>query len=71
MHRQVIEPTTHQPGVIIPHGGNGLALNATTKVASVIGQLKRLYRIARPLEDIDVPLDLPTVGSSKVSSSKP
>jgi hypothetical protein len=70
MHRQVIEPTTHQPGVIIPHGANGLALNATTKVG-VIGQLKRLYLIARPLEDIDVPLDLPTVGSSKVSSSKP
>jgi uridine kinase len=40
MHKQFIEPTMRHADVIIPHGGNGPAVEMiTTKVASVIGQL--------------------------------
>ena len=42
MHKQFIEPTKRHADVIIPHGANGPAIDViTTKVASVIGQLKR------------------------------
>ena len=42
MHKQFIEPTKRYADVIIPHGANGPAVDViTTKVASVIGQLKR------------------------------
>ena len=42
MHKQFIEPTKRHADVILPHGANGPAVDViTTKVASVIGQLKR------------------------------
>jgi len=42
MHKQFIEPTKRRADVILPHGANGPAVDIiTTKVASVIGQLKR------------------------------
>jgi len=42
MHKQFIEPTKRNADVILPHGANGPAIDViTTKVASVIGQLKR------------------------------
>ncbi|WP_256079317.1 uridine kinase [Massilia sp. YIM B04103] len=42
MHKQFIEPTKRHADVILPHGANGPAVDIiTTKVASVIGQLKR------------------------------
>ncbi len=42
MHKQFIEPTKRYADVIIPHGANGPAVDMiTTKVASVIGRLKR------------------------------
>lgn len=42
MHKQFIEPTKRYADVILPHGANGPAVDViTTKVASVIGQLKR------------------------------
>ena len=42
MHKQFIEPTKRNADVIIPHGANGPAVDMiTTKVASVIGKLKR------------------------------
>jgi uridine kinase len=42
MHKQFIEPTKRNADVIIPHGANGPAVDMiTTKVASVIGQVKR------------------------------
>ena len=41
MHKQFIEPTKRNADVIIPHGANGPAVDMiTTKVASVIDQLK-------------------------------
>jgi uridine kinase len=41
MHKQFIEPTKRYADVILPHGANGPAVDIiTTKVASVIGQLK-------------------------------
>jgi uridine kinase len=41
MHKQFIEPTKRHADVILPHGANGPAVDViTTKVASVIGQLK-------------------------------
>jgi uridine kinase len=41
MHKQFIEPTKRFADVILPHGANGPAVDViTTKVASVIGQLK-------------------------------
>lgn len=43
MHKQFIEPTKRNADVILPHGANGPAVDMiTTKVASVIGQIKRL-----------------------------
>ena len=43
MHKQFIEPTKRHADVILPHGANGPAVDViTTKVASVIGQLKGL-----------------------------
>jgi len=42
MHKQFIEPTKRNADVIIPHGANNPAVDMiTTKVASVINQLKR------------------------------
>jgi uridine kinase len=42
MHKQFIEPTKRHADIILPHGANGPAVDMiTTKVASVIGQLKR------------------------------
>jgi uridine kinase len=42
MHKQFIEPTKRHADVILPHGANGPAVDViTTKVASVIGKLKR------------------------------
>jgi len=42
MHKQFIEPTKRYADVILPHGANGPAVDIiTTKVASVIGRLKR------------------------------
>ncbi|NYE62446.1 uridine kinase [Duganella sp. 1224] len=42
MHKQFIEPTKRNADIIIPHGANGPAVDMiTTKVASVIGQLKK------------------------------
>jgi len=42
MHKQFIEPTKRHADVILPHGANYPAVDViTTKVASVIGQLKR------------------------------
>ncbi|WP_338761432.1 uridine kinase [Massilia sp. METH4] len=42
MHKQFIEPTKRHADVILPHGANERAVDViTTKVASVIGQLKR------------------------------
>jgi uridine kinase len=42
MHKQFIEPTKRHADVILPHGANDPAVDViTTKVASVIGQLKR------------------------------
>jgi len=42
MHKQFIEPTKRYADVILPHGANGPAVDIiTTKVASIIGQLKR------------------------------
>ncbi|MTV38052.1 uridine kinase [Duganella radicis] len=42
MHKQFIEPTKRHADLIIPHGANGPAVDMiTTKVASVIGQLKQ------------------------------
>ena len=42
MHKQFIEPTKRNADVIIPHGANNPAVDMiTTKVASVISQLKR------------------------------
>ncbi|WP_332854540.1 uridine kinase [Duganella sp. S19_KUP01_CR8] len=42
MHKQFIEPTKRNADIIIPHGANGPAVDMiTTKVASVIDQLKR------------------------------
>ena len=42
MHKQFIEPTKRYADVILPHGANDPAVDViTTKVASVIGQLKR------------------------------
>jgi len=42
MHKQFIEPTKRHADVILPHGAYGPAVDViTTKVASVIGQLKR------------------------------
>lgn len=42
MHKQFIEPSKRHADVILPHGANGPAVDViTTKVASVIGQLKR------------------------------
>jgi len=42
MHKQFIEPTKRYADVILPHGANGPAVDIiTTKVASVIGQLKQ------------------------------
>ena len=42
MHKQFIEPTKRHADVILPHGANGPAVDViTTKVASVIGALKR------------------------------
>jgi uridine kinase len=42
MHKQFIEPTKRHADVILPHGANGAAVDViTTKVASVISQLKR------------------------------
>ncbi|UVW29212.1 uridine kinase [Massilia sp. H6] len=42
MHKQFIEPTKRNADVILPHGANGPAVDViTTKVASVIGQLKQ------------------------------
>jgi uridine kinase len=42
MHKQFIEPTKRHADVILPHGANGPAVDViTTKVASLIGQLKR------------------------------
>ncbi|MEW7849125.1 uridine kinase [Massilia aurea] len=42
MHKQFIEPTKRHADIILPHGANGPAVDMiTTKVASIIGQLKR------------------------------
>ena len=42
MHKQFIEPTKRYADVILPHGANGPAVDViTTKVASLIGALKR------------------------------
>lgn len=42
MHKQFIEPTKRNADIIIPHGANGPAVDMiTTKVASVIGKMKR------------------------------
>lgn len=42
MHKQFIEPTKRHADVILPHGANNPAVDViTTKVASVIGGLKR------------------------------
>lgn len=42
MHKQFIEPTKRYADVILPHGANDPAIDViTTKVASVIEQLKR------------------------------
>jgi uridine kinase len=42
MHKQFIEPTKRYADVILPHGANNPAVDViTTKVASVIRQLKR------------------------------
>jgi uridine kinase len=42
MHKQFIEPTKRYADVILPHGANGPAVDIiTTKVASVIEQLKQ------------------------------
>jgi uridine kinase len=42
MHKQFIEPTKRHADVLLRHGGYGPAVDViTTKVASVIGQLKR------------------------------
>ncbi|WBS00997.1 uridine kinase [Pseudoduganella sp. SL102] len=42
MHKQFIEPTKRHADVILPHGANVPAVDViTTKVASVIGQLKQ------------------------------
>ena len=42
MHKQFIEPTKRHADVILPHGANGPAVDViTTKVASVIGKLKK------------------------------
>ena len=42
MHKQFIEPTKRNADIILPHGANGPAVDMiTTKVASVIGGLKR------------------------------
>jgi uridine kinase len=42
MHKQFIEPTKRNADIIIPHGANGPAVDMiTTKVASVIGQLRQ------------------------------
>jgi len=42
MHKQFIEPTKRHADVILPHGANDPAIDViTTKVASVIRQLKR------------------------------
>ncbi|QBE65523.1 uridine kinase [Pseudoduganella lutea] len=42
MHKQFIEPTKRNADVILPHGANVPAVDViTTKVASVIGQLKQ------------------------------
>lgn len=42
MYKQFIEPTRRHADVILPHGANGPAVDViTTKVASVIGNLKR------------------------------
>jgi uridine kinase len=42
MHKQFIEPTKRNADVILPHGANDPAVDViTTKVASVIGQLKQ------------------------------
>jgi uridine kinase len=42
MHKQFIEPTKRNADVILPHGANEPAVDIiTTKVASVIRQLKR------------------------------
>lgn len=42
MYKQFIEPTKRHADVILPHGANGPAVDViTTKVASVIGQLKK------------------------------
>ena len=43
MHKQFIEPTKRHADIILPHGANGPAVDMiTTKVASIIGQLKRI-----------------------------
>ena len=42
MHKQFIEPTKRNADVILPHGANGPAVDMiTTKVASIVGRLKR------------------------------
>jgi uridine kinase len=42
MHKQFIEPTKRNADIIFPHGANGPAVDMiVTKVASIIGQLKR------------------------------
>lgn len=42
MHKQFIEPTKRHADVILPHGANVPAVDViTTKVASIVGQLKR------------------------------
>lgn len=42
MHKQFIESTKRNANIIIPHGANGSAVDMiTTKIASVIDQLKR------------------------------
>ncbi|MBY0243065.1 MAG: uridine kinase [Burkholderiaceae bacterium] len=42
MYKQFIEPTRRHADVILPHGANGPAVDViTTKVASVIGAMKR------------------------------
>jgi uridine kinase len=42
MHKQFIEPTKRNADIIFPHGANGPAVDMiVTKVASIIGKLKR------------------------------